>query len=448
MKLIEKLFFAIENFDNDNNENDKWKHDDGRVYDPELKYKPPVITEDNEYIDTNYDREDYLEDYDHFDENNYVNESIDRYSINNLGKTYLNKKTPIDKTSEEDPPIEDAEENIDTQDETSQIKTPVEKPQEIEEKCSYTNLFDFNCKPKTKIFIIGLIFLTIVSVFVFFGFLIYYFLFSSKREKETTPIDNDLPITTSQQIGSETIQAEGSSSTFSGVFNKMFGRDDELKNRSIVKQISSVQPRPSSKNAFNQSNDVLNKQLEDVQIKQTNENQSDTYDISIQDKINKESIEDTEVDDEDVAKDDEEVVKNDEDTEVDDEDVVKDDEEVVKNDEDTEVDDEDVAKDDEDVVKDDEDVVKDDEDVVKDDEDVVKDDEDVVKDDEDVAKDDENAVKDDEELNIEELDDIAGEKEQKLDKNYIEKYKERKTNTVFNKRHGFEEQNSKIQKIS
>jgi hypothetical protein len=99
-------------------------------------------------------------------------------------------------------------------------------------------------------------------------------------------------------------------------------------------------------------------------------------------------------------------------------------------------------------VKDDEDVVKDDEDVVKDDEDVVKDDEDVVKDDEDVAKDDENAVKDDEELNIEELDDIAGEKEQKLDKNYIEKYKERKTNTVFNKRHGFEEQNSKIQKIS
>ena len=378
MKLIEKLFFAIENFDNDNNENDKWKHDDGRVYDPELKYKPPVITEDNEYIDTNYDREDYLEDYDHFDENNYVNESIDRYSINNLGKTYLNKKTPIDKTSEEDPPIEDAEENIDTQDETSQIKTPVEKPQEIEEKCSYTNLFDFNCKPKTKIFIIGLIFLTIVSVFVFFGFLIYYFLFSSKREKETTPIDNDLPITTSQQIGSETIQAEGSSSTFSGVFNKMFGRDDELKNRSIVKQISSVQPRPSSKNAFNQSNDVLNKQLEDVQIKQTNENQSDTYDISIQDKINKESIED-------------------------------------------------------------------DEDVVKDDEDVAKDD---VKDDEDDVKDDEDVMKDDEELNIEELDDIAGEKEQKLDKNYIEKYKERKTNTVFNKRHGFEEQNSKIQKIS
>jgi hypothetical protein len=106
-------------------------------------------------------------------------------------------------------------------------------------------------------------------------------------KKETTPIDNDLPITTSQQIGSETIQAEGSSSTFSGVFNKMFGRDDELKNRSIVKQISSVQPRPSSKNAFNQSNDVLNKQLEDVQIKQTNENQSYTYDISIQDKINK-----------------------------------------------------------------------------------------------------------------------------------------------------------------
>jgi len=309
--IVEKLkrgLEQLEQFDNDIEVPDNWKHEDGRVFDPELEYKPPVITIDKEYIDTNYDRQDFLEDNDDLDDNKYSNTTIDRYSIGNhpdnrnktmlyhnhqRGDKYNMNKTAINVQKEDDEGIED------TVDEPITIvsplpKTQVEKKEEIvvEAKCSNLNLFDFRCNKWKKIMIICLLLFFVLLFFLFIGFLLYFFVFSNRTSNtEETSVSETIPDTQTVENNSGVeiyVQNSGVENEnppmFDGLFGKLFGKDEQLKNRSIVKKISSLSPKqervPIDNNKSSLGKDSVTNSIQTIKM---DEEQKDSKEDTIED---------------------------------------------------------------------------------------------------------------------------------------------------------------------
>jgi len=486
--IVEKLkkgLEQLEQFDNDIEVPDSWKHKDGRVFDPELEYKPPVITIDKEYIDTNYDRQDFLEDNDDLDDNKYSNTTIDRYSIgnnpdnrnktmlyhnNNRGDKYNMSKTTIDVKKN------DNEEHEDTVDEpiskvSAPPKTQVDKKDEevVEAKCSNLNLFDFRCNKWKKIMIICLLLFLVLLFFLLIGFLLYFFVFSNRTSNtQETSVSETIPdtLTVENNSGVEIdvlnsgVENENRP-MFDGLFGKLFGKDEQLKNRSIVKKISSLSPKQERDTIDIQSSIGKDSVSNSIQTTNMDQEQTDSKEDTMKDEDLKEETlnmdEEQNASKEDAMKDDdlkkESQMNMDEDQTDSKEDTMKDDdlkESQMKMDEEQNVFKEDAMKDDdpekESQIKMDEEQIVAIEDTMKDDDlkesQMKMDEEQSVSIDDKMNDDDimeETQMKMDEE-HIDSIEDAQIDenetKEEKINDNSVEKYIQTKSNTRFHKKYG------------
>ena len=298
MKLIQKLNFIktymheLESFENSDDVPESWIHSDGRIYDPELKYKPPVTTVDGEYIDTNYDRQDYIEDNDDLDDNNYSNTTFDRYNI----RSHYKHDEDEDDEDDEDDEIKTDEVKVDeVKTETKDAEKDEEKPKE----CKITDIFNFKCYSKIKFMFISILVILLLSIFVLLGFIIYYFFFKNTDDGDTSnSIEND-----DQQPG-----------VFDGMFAGLFSKNDELNNRSVIRNVSNIsvkkptsisQKNVISNNYYEYKSTLQNENLIDVkedsnELKDLKESKEYLKDIN---ELNDEDLKESKDDDEDVKED-------------------------------------------------------------------------------------------------------------------------------------------------
>lgn len=190
-----------------------WVHSDCRVYDPDLKYN--VSNGKDGFVDNNYTRQDFQDDYGDTNDEGYETIYPDRFDPNlvtNEQNYHGYDNVPHNRKRENT-----ANNNTEaTPDETNDEDEDKEEPKE--KKCKSTDLLNFDCYATMKIVMLSLFAICLIILVGFVSYVIYNYMFSSSPNSASSQNANT-PTVSELTIVSDSSSIPQQNSVFSGLFN-------------------------------------------------------------------------------------------------------------------------------------------------------------------------------------------------------------------------------------